>query len=221
MDEPTKLDYSAVANRIRPVSGQATPVRPSQPQGLRPLPNGASDATIEQAHPVVIETIRACERNRTWPLCLWGSTGVGKTCAAAVAYSLWRPSAGWHTLADVCEFLKGFQTAPMQLLRLNRQSSVELSQNGFWQRIERLGLLVIDEIGTRDATAHRYDAFLQILDRRKGKPLILTGNLDPVKSMADVYDQRIQSRIAAGVLLEVRGNDRRMDGIVKRIKVAK
>lgn len=98
---------------------------------------------------------------------------------------------------------------------------MELSQNGFWQRIERLGLLVIDEIGTRDATAHRYDAFLQILDRRKGKPLILTGNLDPVKSMADVYDQRIQSRIAAGVLLEVRGNDRRMDGIVKRIKVAK
>ncbi len=167
-----------------------------------------------------MSAIRSCQRSGKWPLCLWGSAGVGKTCAAAVAYSMWRPSAGWHSLAELCDFLRGFQNSPMQLLRISRHTSVELSLNGFWQRLEKLGLVVIDEIGTRDATAHRYDAFLQVLERRKGKPLILTGNLNPVTTLAQVYDERIQSRIVAGTLVEVRGGDQRLDGLADRVHVA-
>lgn len=106
----------------------------------------------------------------------------------------------------------------MQLVPSGGQM-VEMSLSGFWRRLQNVGLVVIDEIGTREATAHRYDAFRDVLEIRKGKPLILTGNLDPKTSkIAEVYDERIQSRIAAGVLLEVKGTDKRLVGLAKRIR---
>lgn len=75
---------------------------------------------------------------------------------------------------------------------------------------------MLDEIGTREASGHRFDALLNLLEIRKGRPLILTGNL-PVKEITKVYDDRILSRIFAGTLIEFTGNDRRFEGSVDRI----
>lgn len=103
-----------------------------------------------------------------------------------------------------------------------RSGSIELTHSGFWKKLTTSDLVVIDEIGTRDATAHRYDALLRLLDARIGRPLILTSNLDPSSpsGLGTVYDARILSRIMSGTLLEVRGHDRRGDGLHDRIKHA-
>lgn len=165
------------------------------------------------------DAIRECQSTGRWPLYLWGTTGTGKTCAAAVAYRLWRPSAWWMSLSELCDILKGFSTSPLQLIR-GGDYNVEVSLAGFWKRLSNIGLVVIDEIGTRDASAHRYDAFRDLLETRKGKPLILTGNLDPISVLLRTYDERIQSRIAAGMLVEVKGPDRRLMGVKQRIRIA-
>lgn len=171
--------------------------------------------------PAIHETIRWCFQNNRWPLYLWGATGTGKSCAAAAAYCRWNPSAAWFGLSELCDLLKSFQVTSMQLVPSGGQM-VEMTLSGFWRRLQNVGLVVIDEIGTREATGHRYDAFREVLEVRKGKPLILTGNLDPKDTkkdqIANLYDERILSRIAAGVLLEVKGQDRRLVGLAKRIR---
>jgi DNA replication protein DnaC len=161
-------------------------------------------------------TIKHCAAGGHWPLYLWGSTGIGKTCAAAVAYSLWRPSAWWMSLTELCDTLKGFNAQSFQLIT-TPTGKIELSLTGFWERMRKMGLVVIDEIGTRDASPQRYDALLRLLETRQGQPLILTGNLNPRGEIPKVYDERVQSRIYAGVALEVTGPDRRLDGIKERL----
>jgi DNA replication protein DnaC len=183
------------------------------------LPGGVDAAELEQVSPAVRDAIRRCHAQRRWPLYLWGSPGTGKTCAAAVAYRLWKPSAAWMSLSEMCDTLKAFSTSPLQLVP-SGDRSVELTLAGFWRRLGHLGLVVIDEIGTREATAHRYDAFRDLLQTRTGKPLIITGNLNPAESLVRIYDDRILSRITAGVIVEVKGPDRRMIGLEDRIHIA-
>lgn len=168
---------------------------------------------------MILAAVRECSFKNQWPLYLWGETGVGKTCAAAVTFSLWRPSATWQSLTELCDILKAFNVSPVQVIQSGGKP-VELTLTGFWERLRKMGLVVIDEIGTRDATAHRYDAMLRLLETRQGRPLILTGNINPDEALAKVYDERVQSRIAAGVMVHVTGRDRRMDGIATRIKIA-
>lgn len=177
-------------------------------------------ASWERIPDAVQMAVQHCHHEHLWPLYLWGPTGSGKTCAAAVAFAVWRRTATWLTLTEMCDLLKGFNAATSQLIRTSDGQTVEVTLQGFWRRIESVDLVVIDEIGTRDATAHRYDSLLRLLDARKGKPLILTGNLDPVTALAAVYDERIQSRIAAGVLVNFKGRDQRLDGVEERIHVA-
>jgi DNA replication protein DnaC len=183
------------------------------------MPRAAARATLDDIHPTVISTVQACANKDRWPLYLWGPTGRGKTCAAAVMFSLWKPSAVWISLTELCDTLKVFNVTSTQLLKLGTQYQ-EFSLAGYWKRLRETGLVVLDEIGTRDATAHRYDALLRLLEVRQSKPLIITGNLNPVTELVAVYDERIQSRLSAGVLLEVAGRDRRMDGIDERIQIA-
>lgn len=183
------------------------------------MPNGVDAASIDEIPAAVRGAIRDCHLASRWPLYLWGTTGTGKTCAAAVAYRLWQPSAAWMSLSELCDILKGFANSPLQLIR-SGDHTVEVGLAGFWRRLSNLGLVVIDEIGTRDASAHRYDAFREILEIRRGKPLILTGNLEPTSVLLRTYDERIQSRIAAGMLVEVKGPDRRLAGVKQRIRIA-
>jgi len=169
---------------------------------------------MELADPRLMQQILAC---KAWPLYLWGNTGRGKTCAAALAYATWQPTAYWASLAELCETLKTFNINQTQVIQ-TRSGQVEMTYAGFWKKLRTIGLVVIDEIGTRDAAAHRYDAMLRLLDERVGCPLILTGNLNPAKQLGQVYDDRIHSRILAGTLLEVTGTDRRVHALTERIK---
>lgn len=43
--------------------------------------------------------------------------------------------------------------------------------------------------------------------------MVVTGNLDP-KKLGEVYDDRIMSRLCAGTVIKVIGNDMRLGGAI-------
>jgi hypothetical protein len=55
-----------------------------------------------------------------------------------------------------------------------------------------------------------------LLEKRKGKPLIVTGNLT-LDQLRTKFDERIQSRIKAGTIIDFAGRDLRIDGIESRV----
>lgn len=71
------------------------------------------------------------------------------------------------------------------------------------------GLMVLDDIGVREASGAAMDALLWTLNARQNLPLIVTGNLAPEK-LVDVLDTRAVSRLCSGTVIEVTGQDRRL-----------
>lgn len=133
-------------------------------------------------------------------------------------YQTWRqPTALWFSLAHLCDTLRSYAISPIQTFDVQGKS-VELSLVGFWSRLQRADLVVIDEIGARNVSDHRYDTLLQVLDLRKKRPLILTGNLDET-AIVKAYDERVLSRISEGVMINYVGPDRRLIGVEDRFHV--
>lgn len=223
-NEINRLDFSPLARQlIQRESEQATkqpPSRKPEPRlsaPVRPrrtMPRGCEGAIASEVPPAIIQSVRSSIGFKRWPLYLFGPAGAGKTCAAALVYANWNASAVWYSLTELCDLLSGFLSSPTQIVYRGGQP-VEVSRTGFWRQLENASLVVCDEIGTREATAHRYDALLRLLDCRVGKPLILTSNLDEV-ALERAYDERILSRIVAGIMVNVKGRDRRMDGMEDR-----
>lgn len=177
-------------------------------------------AKWEQIHPAILKTARECAVSGHWPLYLFGHTGGGKTFAAALIYSRWKQTAAWWTLTELCDFVRGYNTANTQMVKRADGSEVSLSLTKFWAWVANLGLVVIDELGTKQSTDQRYDTFLRLLDSRTGRPLILTGNLDIEVGVPRAYDERIQSRILAGTILHCKSQDKRLAGFKQRLRTA-
>lgn len=130
-------------------------------------------------------------------------------------HSLWQGSAYWASLAELTDTLKAYMANHTQMIT-SGTSVVELTQVGFWRKLRTCDLVCVDELGTKAATDHRYDSLLRLLDERAGRPLILTGNLEPVDKLGEVYDDRVHSRILAGTIIEVCGDDQRSIGLETR-----
>lgn len=73
--------------------------------------------------------------------------------------------------------------------------------------------MVIDDIGVREASQAQSEAMLLLLNERRAKPMILTGNLKP-SELNKAYDDRIVSRLTAGIVIEVTGGDQRAQGSI-------
>ena len=70
---------------------------------------------------------------------------------------------------------------------------------------------VLDDVGQRTKVSDcQYDAIKIALDRREGRPLLITTNLS-LFDLATVYDERISSRLMGGTVIETSG-DRRIEG---------
>lgn len=81
-----------------------------------------------------------------------------------------------------------------------------------WAKLARAHLVVVDELGSRDRVSdHHYECVKRIIDERQGQPLALASNHD-IEALARLYDDRIASRIAAGTVLGLDGDDRRLKG---------
>lgn len=125
-----------------------------------------------------------------WPVYLWGATGTGKTCAALATTD--RVKSAWYVTAE-------------QLADAAHWDGDEW----IWQRIRRADLVAIDELGSNRWDSQReYRGVFRAAELRQNRPTIWIGNHGPER-LADVYDDRIQSRICCGTVIELSGSDRR------------
>jgi DNA replication protein DnaC len=88
--------------------------------------------------------------------------------------------------------------------------SAQVSEAALLARLERAALVCLDDVGTRSPTDAQYDALVDVLEARRGRPLVMTGNLSPER-LGDVYDGRIASRMLAGLAIELTGRDLRLE----------
>lgn len=155
------------------------------------------------------ETIRQCVRGEAdWPLLLYGAPGTGKTKACECLVAM---SGGWMTkLSTLCRQLNEADRG--ELWRTLNGVGWKVSRTEMWHDLRTCRLLVIDEIGLREASAHVYETLKDLLDWRVDReplPTILISNVTPDK-LQGVYDHRIVSRATCGTNLEVVGPDLRI-----------
>lgn len=151
------------------------------------------------------EHIRACiTAEAPWPMFIYGNAGAGKTCAALCLIDF--AGGVYLTAASLCamtnEVREGRLWSPYgQGKNLNYQE--------FWGCVEGAPVVVLDEIGGRDKVSdHHFEQVKEVIDRRSGKPLVVMSN-HGLEKIAELYDERIASRLTEGTPFELRGEDRR------------
>lgn len=190
----------------------------NQPPGRkRQPPPRYSQLDDTQCDPNIIDRIRSAGRAGHWPIYIHGEVGVGKSFLAAWAYCHW-PGTSVQML-NYCDFAntaiqaaKGEEVSYMA----SNGSKVLMSGAGWWNWLDRVGLLIIDEIGSGYVGEWRSEDFWKLLELRAGRPLIMTGN-DTIGTISQRFDLKVASRIMAGTIIGITGQDRRRDGIENRV----
>lgn len=77
------------------------------------------------------------------------------------------------------------------------------------RRMRDAAFVVLDDIGTATQSDVKILTTLEIINARIGRPTIITTNLD-MHQIGQIYDDRIVSRLRAGVCIEMNGRDRRL-----------
>jgi len=142
-----------------------------------------------------------------WPLLLNGSTGVGKSCAALCVLD--RADGLYYTATELCENLMQAQRGHLKQRHVEGDG-LTIHPDDFWRKIREVPLVVIDEIGCRErVTDFAFETVKRVLDERCGRPLVCISNLG-LERLAAVYDDRVASRLAAGTVVCLEGQDRRL-----------
>jgi DNA replication protein DnaC len=134
------------------------------------------------------------------PIFLTGGVGRGKTGLAAVLYRIARRPI--------------WRRADSFLLDL----SMGRSDETYRTEIRKAGdasLLVLDDLGVRKPSEGMFHLLFDLLELRKSVPTIITSNKS-VDELCELYpDGRIYSRLAAGTIMVISGDDRRVsaDGL--------
>lgn len=148
---------------------------------------------MSQVKPSLRDKLRElASGERKWPLFLFGDTGAGKTSAALA-------------LADFCEL--AFYD------ELDTLCDSVMNHTIDWDLIGWADLAILDEIGVRTkATDLHYTTVKSFWERRKRREqrTIYISNIQP-QGIADVFDDRIASRLLCGTVVELTGDDRRKE----------
>lgn len=145
-----------------------------------------------------------CRGYKEWPLFLYGDVGTGKTCAGLCLVD--NCGGMYFTAGDLCQELID---AGKGILNF-KESGHKLYARDIWLAIRAVPVVVLDEVGGRDKVSDfHYDTVKGVLDAREYKPLVVISNLG-LEQIAELYDMRITSRLGAGTVVEVAGDDRRL-----------
>jgi hypothetical protein len=171
-----------------------------------------NEAMIPQ---ILQAAIRSLVRGEApWPLFLSGSIGTGKTCAGLCLVD--HCDGEYFTVSSLCtldiEAMKGILTWKC-LTGVSPQAGDGLvGVERLWAWLASKKLIVLDELGCREkVTDHHYDCVKRMLDERLGRPLVLIANV-PLDGIERLYDDRVASRMAAGTVVRLDGDDRRVTG---------
>ena len=178
------------------------------PEPLRCSPDDQSGNTIPaEWHRVdarLQAAIKTAYESGRWPWYIHGVAGGGKTCAAAFVYRTFPTDK--NQWGEPLNFFWDCGKACRSLVcaRANYEE---------WQekrKIQCASIIVLDDVATREPTGPQLDALLSIINWRAGSPLIATGNASPAELADYVHDDRVVSRLCAGVIIEVTGRDKRL-----------
>lgn len=131
---------------------------------------------------------------KPWPLYLYGLVGRGKTRAALC-------------LCDALEGCRYWTVSDVMNAMLARQAPWQVSWG--WDH-DGPNLAILDELGMHAPRDFEFDAVKEFLDWREDKPAICISNHPPGR-MREAYDERVESRLVAGTIFELKGPDRRRD----------
>lgn len=171
---------------------QSLPLRPAPKAHLWP----AVRRSMREVDPKLVAVFRELATGtQPWPLFLYGPVGAGKSLAALCLCDFTETSA-MMTVEELCRHIMAGD--PMRSETLDR--------------IERKDLLVLDELGTRQSVGDlEYMTIKNVLDTRHriGRSLIAISNHSP-EVLTGIYDRRIVSRLTAGTIYHLQGDDRRV-----------
>lgn len=148
--------------------------------------------------------VACCESGDAWPLTLVGDVGTGKTCAALSLLDFVIGQRSYFTVATLCEHLIAVQ-----------KGEVEYAQKPdtprhWWRRYREAACVVIDELGARERVSdYQYETVKRAIDERTDAPAVFISNLT-LDQLTNIYDDRIASRLAAGTVVEIESDDRRL-----------
>ncbi len=142
-----------------------------------------------------------------WPLFVHGPAGVGKTRAALCLCDRVR-GAVYTTVAEVCDrrikAMRGDLWSP-------GPTGGRVWESDIWSSWARSPLVLLDEIGTRaNVSDHQFETVKRCIDEREAKPAVFVSNLS-LANLAVVFDDRVASRLAAGTVFKLDGQDRRLE----------
>jgi DNA replication protein DnaC len=163
------------------------------------------DVRLANCTPALKATLQEIRKDQRWPVYFHGLPGRGKTCAAAILYRLHGVVGyGRDGFSDWPCVWRSCSAAVSELL------GARMSGGTRWQRAwSGAPLAVLDDVGMRDLTPAQFDSLLWLCNAREGRPLIVTSNLSPKDLAGALGDSRIPSRLAAGWVVEVTGEDMR------------
>lgn len=130
-----------------------------------------------------------------WPLLLHGAVGTGKT-RAALCLADFADTAAYHSVDSLADFT------------MQRESGEVAAE---WERLAGKALVILDELAQRRTNDLTYSVVKRMLDEREfnaGNVGVYVTNLEPA-ALADVFDDRIFSRLTAGTVFHLDGPDRR------------
>lgn len=181
----------------------------------------------------LLDCIQEAAERKHWPIYIQGPTGIGKTCTAAVVFRraiekalaradqsgeslVWPRWTRWESFFDTLHAIRRTGSWPVVT---EDGRTFDCRESSWWDRFSGHRLVVLDEIGLQRQGPERVEAMLEFLERRRRRPLLITGNLSRPEVEAR-YDQRVASRLWAGSVIEVSGQDRRVAGASERARTA-
>lgn len=187
----------------------------------RPLPPGFEDAELDLIEPELRKELRNILMGRLnqYPVYIHGDVGVGKSYAAALVFAHWEGPACWY---DTNEWMQDVLTARSSRHKTVSQRyqggdrqyfgySFERTEKQLWRMMmDPNRLWVFDDICVEEPGRTKREIMHRISDCRQGKPTVYTSN-KTIGELAELYDDRVASRVACGRELPCIGKDRRAD----------
>lgn len=155
------------------------------------------DRNLRAVDPALLRVLGDLAEGRApWPLLLYGNCGSGKT-SAALALADIIETASYHTAESLASFVMNHH---------GHEAEAELD------RIGGKHLAILDELGTRlnvgDLAYSVVKRFADVREIEARRVAIYISNVPPAK-LAELYDDRIYSRLTCGTVFELTGDDRR------------
>lgn len=213
MSQPEKLKPPDVSTLSQANTTTGSPTLPEGcialgwRQARFPQHETAKPRVVTQVPTQLLVAMRAVWRGeKPWPLVILGDAGAGKTRAGLLMLdyingTFYMQCTVW--VARVRSAMMGtLTTSPAY-------PPYSIREMELWQAWTRPELAMLDDIGTREkVTDHHYETVKRCLDDREGKATIYTSNLD-LGALEKCYDDRVASRLVAGTIVNVRGDQRR------------